>query len=59
MNETGDVCEASGLYLGSGGCGHAAERRIAKDETFPECRACGRIVNWTLLRELEVENDHF
>lgn len=59
MNETDYECEASGLYLGSGGCGHATERRIAKDQLFPECRICGKAVNWTLLRQLEVENDDF
>jgi len=47
MSETGDECEKSGVYFGSGGCGHATERKIAKDQLFPECSACGKAVNWT------------
>lgn len=57
MSQTGDECEASGLYLGSGGCGHATERRIDRDQLFPECLICGKAANWTLLRQMEVERD--
>ena len=59
MSETGEECETSGVYFGSGGCGHATQRRIAKDQCFPDCRICGKVVNWTLLREMHVEEDDF
>jgi hypothetical protein len=59
MSETGEECEISGLYFGSGGCGHATERRITKDQQFPECRICGKAVNWTLLRKMEAEREDF
>jgi hypothetical protein len=57
MNQSGDECETPGLYFGSGGCGHATERRIGKEQSFPECKVCGRVVNWTLLRPMEAERD--
>jgi hypothetical protein len=59
MSETGEECETSGVYFGSGGCGHATQRRIAKDQQFPDCRICGKVVNWTILRQMEVEKDDF
>ncbi len=59
MGETNEECETSGLYFGSGGCGHAIERRIARGEPFPECRICGKDMNWTLLRQMEVDRDEF
>jgi len=59
MCQTGDPCEKSGLYLGSGGCGHAVERRVKQEEPFPECKVCGKAVNWTLLRPLEAEWDGY
>lgn len=57
MSETGDECETTGVYFGSGGCGHASERKIAKDRPFPPCTFCTRVLNWTLLREMEAEDD--
>jgi hypothetical protein len=59
MSETGEECETSGVYFGSGGCGHATEQRIGKGQAFPECKICGKAVNWTLLRQMEVERDDF
>jgi len=51
MAVTGEICEQSGFYLSSGGCGHAKQRTVRKGETLLCCHACGRLVNWTLLRE--------
>ena len=59
MSQTDDVCQTSGLYLGSGGCGHATQRRITRGEPFPHCRICGKAVNWTLLRKMESEKHGF
>ena len=57
MSQTGDECEASGLYLASGGCGHASEWRITKNQPFPHCRICSKPMNWTLLRKMESDQD--
>ena len=52
MSITNEECQTSGLYLTSGACGHAGYQRISKGETFPTCRACGKAVNWTFLRDI-------
>jgi hypothetical protein len=59
MSETNEECQTSGLYLGSGGCGHATQRRISREQVFPECLICRKAVNWTLLRQIEFERDDF
>ena len=57
MAQTGDECEKSGLYLASGGCGHAAQRTIVKGHKFPVCYDCGMQTHWTLVREWLVSDD--
>ena len=51
MSITSETCQTSGLYLTSGACGHAGYQRITKGQSFPTCRACGKAVTWTFLRE--------
>ena len=55
MSKSGEACQTPGLYLSSGRCGHAAEWRITKGQHFPNCKICGKAVNWTLLRKKESE----
>ena len=57
MSMTGEKCEKSGVYLASGGCGHAAQRTVIKNATFPPCYVCGMQANWTLVREWFVARD--
>ena len=52
MSITNETCQTSALYLASGACGHAGYQRITKGQPFPTCRACGKAVNWTFLREM-------
>ncbi len=59
MSEHEERCEISGVYFGSGGCGHATEVKIARDQQFPDCKICGKELNWTLLRPMEVRQDDF
>jgi hypothetical protein len=56
LTKTGDCCQTAGLYFGHGGCGHAAQLTLARQESFPECKVCGGAVNWTLLRPTECES---
>ena len=51
MSVTNEGCPTSGLYLASGACGHAGYQRVTKGQPFPTCRACGKAINWTFLRE--------
>lgn len=56
MSITNETCLTSGLYLTSGACGHAGYQRITKGQPFQTCRACGKAVHWTLLREVYSPN---
>ena len=47
--QTGDVCQASGLYQSSGPCGHSMQLIVPRGHRFPACSNCRGALTWSLI----------